>query len=73
MIGVLFIWSLVGAMLLAMVDQQEANFINPMWIYQNVNVNMFGTLILTVLFNLICPIYSIGYWFYKLCTVGRDV
>lgn len=35
------------------------------------NMNWFGVILFTTLLNLICPILSIGFWFYKLCTVGR--
>lgn len=46
-------------------------FVNPNWIYQNYKVNRFGSIFLSVLYNLYCPIGSIIYWIYKLCTVGR--
>ena len=45
--------------------------LGPKWIYKHYHVNWFGAFWLTVLFNLICPIASIAYWFYRLCTVGR--
>lgn len=47
-------------------------WINPVVIYQNVPVNWFGCIILTILAHIAAgPIFAIGYWFYKLCTVGR--
>lgn len=46
-------------------------FVNPKWIYQNYKVNKFGAIFLSIVFNLICPIGTVIYWFYKLCTVGR--
>lgn len=47
-------------------------WINPRYIYQTVQVNWFGCIILTILAHLTAgPIISIIYWFYKLCTVGR--
>ena len=46
-------------------------FVNPKWIYQNYRVNIFGCIFLSVLFSLFCPIGTIIYWIYKLCTVGR--
>ena len=47
-------------------------WINPRYIYQTVQVNWFGCIILTILAHLAAgPIISIIYWFYKLCTVGR--
>lgn len=44
----------------------------PDVIYELFNVNFFSCVMLTLLFNLICPIVSIVYWIYKLCTIGRD-
>ena len=47
-------------------------WINPLYIYQTVQVNWFGCIVLTILAHLAAgPIVSIIYWFYKLCTVGR--
>lgn len=47
-------------------------WINPLYIYQTVQVNWFGCIVLTILAHLAAgPIISIIYWFYKLCTVGR--
>lgn len=60
-----------GMMLACCMDCTGFQFVNPIWIYRHHGVNVFGVIILTILFNLICPIGSICYWFYKLCTVGR--
>lgn len=51
----------------------EVNFekLNPRYIYSNYRLNWFGTIMLFLFGNLLCPIGSIIYWFYKLCTVGR--
>lgn len=47
-------------------------WINPVIIYQNVPVNWFGCIILTILAHIAAgPIWVSLYWFYKLCTVGR--
>ena len=43
---------------------------NPRWWYNNTNVNPFGAVICTLGFTIVCPIGAIGYWFYKLCTIG---
>ena len=46
--------------------------INPKYIWRQYhNINIFGCIVLTIILNLLCPIVSIFYWFYKLCTVGR--
>ena len=52
-------------------DKFPTEMLNPIWIYNHTKVNIFGCILLTVLFNVICPIVTFGYWFYKLCTVGR--
>lgn len=71
------IWSVFGIIILAFlfaetrIDMGTLDWLSPKWIYRNYNVNWFGTFCLTVFFNLLCPILSIGFWFYKLCTVGR--
>lgn len=49
----------------------EIDVLNPIYIYQHTNCNIFGTICLTILVNLLCPIATICYWVYKLCTVGR--
>ena len=46
-------------------------FCNLLWIYKNYSVNIFGTIVLALVYNLLCPIGTIGYWIYKLCTFGR--
>lgn len=46
--------------------------LNPKLIWEQYDtVNIFGCTVLTIVLNLLCPVFSIGYWFYKLCTVGR--
>lgn len=49
----------------------EWDRLNPIYIYRNTNCNILGCILLTLLVNLLCPILSICYWVYKLCTVGR--
>lgn len=45
---------------------------NPYWAYKYYqNVNVFGAIIISLLYTAICPIGAVCYWFYKLCTVGR--
>lgn len=45
--------------------------VNPVHIYKFNQVNWFGAIVVATFYGLICPIATIGYWFYKLCTVGR--
>lgn len=50
-------------------------YLNPVWLWKAYKVNVFGCFILTILFNLACPLVSIIYWIIKfigwICTVGR--
>lgn len=69
MVMVLGVWAIVGLAICLCFENRD--YVNPIWIYQNSNVNIFGAFVLTILFNLIFPIYSLWYWLCKLCTVGR--
>ena len=66
----IIIWNFSGFMIgLCLNDWYE---LDPKAIWQQYcNVNIFGCILLTIILNLLCPIVSICYWFYKLCTVGR--
>lgn len=46
-------------------------FVNPIWWYHNYPVNPFGAAMCSLGFTILCPVGAIGYWFYKLCTIGR--
>lgn len=48
-----------------------AYIFTPKGIYDHINVNWFGAIVLTLVFNLICPVLSISWWFCWLCTIGR--
>ena len=71
----LMVWSLGGAIFLGIGGIfnrfDDLSFMNPIKIYRAYRVNYFGAAVLCVIYNLLCPICSIGYWFYKLCTFGR--
>ena len=45
--------------------------LNPLIIYKERRVNIFGCIMLTIGGHLLCPWIAPFYWFYKLCTVGR--
>ena len=71
----LMVWSLGGAIilgLLGVVDKfDDFSYVNPIKIYKIYRVNYLGAALICIIYNLLCPIGSIGYWFYKLCTFGR--
>ena len=51
-------------------DKGSWEIFNPVWIYRHNYVIVFGAIVLCIFANLLCPVVSIAYWFYKLCTVG---
>lgn len=53
-------------------DPDGFAFFNPIRNYKTwTSMNWFGVIFVTLMLNVIMPLYAIGYWFYKLCTVGR--
>jgi hypothetical protein len=60
-----------GFIISSWIGSNGFEFVNPIWIYKHCYVNVFGAIFLCLLANLLCPIGSIVYWIYKLCTVGR--
>ena len=65
-------WNVVGFIIaLTSMDSIGFEYVNPCWIYRHYHVNYFGATLLFIVFNLLCPIASFCYWFYKICTVGR--
>ena len=52
-------------------DVVGLQWINPIVIYDNVPVNWFGCIVLTILAHIAAGPWVIFYWFYKLCTIGR--
>ena len=77
----LVVWHVIGAFILIPIMLRddtywndyyiEIDVLNPIYIYQHTSCNIFGTIFLTILVNLLCPTATICYWGYKLCTVGR--
>lgn len=69
------VWSLLGALFLVIVGVldkfDDFSFVNPIKIYRTYHVNYFGAALICIIYNLLCPIGSICYWIYKICTVGR--
>ena len=79
------VWCIIGLGILKGYEDNSINYssyhdplfayLNPVWLYENYNINFFGAFLLMLLFNLICPAVTIIYWFCKLikfiCTVGR--
>lgn len=79
---IFMIWNFAGALLFLLsmslihpCDDETAEIVmdelNPVWQYKTCKVNWFGAIFLSIIWNLMCPIISIGYWFYKLCVMRR--
>lgn len=69
------VWNIFGFIALLVIpysrDAEIIEIFSPKHIYKNIKINWFGCLILTLFFNLLCPVFTVGWWFYWLCTVGR--
>lgn len=77
---ILFIWNLIGALILVLWiggcckeirECPNSDFFSPVWLYNHYSVNWFGATMFCLFLNALCPAWSIGFWFYTLCTVGR--
>ena len=71
----LMVWSLGGAIFLGiggvLSEFDDFSFMNPIKIYKTYKVNYLGAAFICIIYNLLCPVGSVGYWIYKICTVGR--
>lgn len=47
------------------------SFVNPIVIYENIEMNWVGVTLTTIILNVLLPTISVPYWIYKLLTVGR--
>lgn len=54
------------------IDAEGFEFVNPIYLYNQIKVNWFGVILLTLIWHMLFAPFAIGYWFYKLCTVGRN-
>lgn len=75
-IGIIVGWNIIGCVIcIGWGCQQNADGLelcNPYWSYKyHKKVNMFGAIMLSLLYTTLCPFAALCYWFYKLCTVGR--
>lgn len=67
------IYTIINLLALFEIDMAgKEEMLNPLCIYQANNVNWFGCFLLTLILNIILILPSVVYWFYKLCTVGRE-
>lgn len=73
MLGIWIVSTLVFFLcgICGMFETMGLAWVNPIWIYQTIEVNWFGAIFLALIGNVIIPHIAIFYWIYKLCTVGR--
>lgn len=81
MILELFVWSFFGIFVVAICHTMDLGgaltqtegfeYVNPIYIYKHNHVNWFGAIVVAIIYSFICPLGTIGYWCYKICTVGR--
>lgn len=72
--GIIFcIWHLIGIFIICIsgMSNDFVDYLEPKRIYKKFKVNVFGCIVLTIFFNLLEPVLTLMYWFYKICTVGR--
>ena len=70
-IELIFVISLIELVILICVE--DFSFFNPIRNYKKWDrMNWFGVIFFTLLLTIIFPVFALGYWFYKLCTVGRN-
>ena len=76
-IAIFVIWNFIGFFIVGLLYHQSDSFdyLNPIDIYHNTNLNIFGCIVFTIILNLLCPFMSIIYWICLLVdwlmTVGR--
>ena len=78
---ILGIWTIFGGLIMTLLtvnlssSEYVENILSPFWIYDKWALNYFGVGLVCLLFNLLCPIWTICVWTFKflrfICTVGR--
>lgn len=80
MIGIIVAWQVLGLLIYGLLICFGAEyieyadgfeFLNPIYIHEQVRVNWFGAIMIMLFYTMLCPLAAVCYWFYKLCTVGR--
>lgn len=85
MVKILVLWNVIGSLIWftmrtftldsdftgAVGTSKGCEFVNPFFVYKHNKVNWFGALVLALFYSMLCPIGTLCYWFYKICTIGR--
>lgn len=80
-VWIIYVWSFIGGITLTVANGFQDRgaigmakgweFVNPIHVHKYNHVNWFGAIIVALIYNALCPIGAVCYWFYKLCTFGR--
>lgn len=70
-IGVWVIAFIIRCGLNNCIEAEGFEFVNPIYLYNQIKVNWFGAIFLSIIWNILFAPCAICYWLYKLCTVGR--
>ncbi len=71
------VWNFIGLFIVGCLSKCSDldEYLNPISIYHNTHLNIFGCIVFTIIRNLLCPFISIIYWICLLVdwlmTVGR--
>jgi hypothetical protein len=77
---VVVVWHLLGCCIITVCymfdtkiihNARGLEIVNPEYIWKQTYLNAFGCCVVALFFAVLVPIPTAGYWFYKLCTVGR--
>lgn len=74
-IAIFGLWNLMGFIIVVLFNHEPDldEYLNPLRIYHNTHLNIFGCIVFTIIRNLLCPLVSTIYWtvafFYWLMTV----
>ena len=76
LISIIFAWQVLGGLICmaiaAKVDAGGWEIANPYWCHRLCSsLNWFGAILLSLVYNALCPIGAVCYWFYWICTIGR--
>ena len=73
LIGPIIVWIILNLIAIFGGEPEDwEEMLNPKVIYKNCQVNIFGCIMLTLFMNTLLLYTAIIYWFYKLCTFGRE-
>ena len=73
----LIVWQLIGGFVClvwgnSVCIRTPFEIFNPVYSYRiHFSVNYFGAIMLSLLATVLCPVFAVCYWFYKLCTFKR--